>query len=90
MICNPDDYQKFVRGIDSGDVRDFRDTPLGPKGSQQNSPSEWKSQFTQQGNTDVRAWESAGAGPTFDLESSDAPLITMPLASKLDRAASVV
>ena len=86
LICNPDDYQKFVRGIDSGDVRDFRDTPLGPKGSQPNSPIEWKSQFTQQGNTDVRAWESAGAGLTFDLEGPDAQALAMPPAPTTNSA----
>ena len=32
LICDPADYQQFVRGIDSGNTRDFKDTPLGPKG----------------------------------------------------------
>lgn len=32
LICDPEDFQQFVRGIDSGDPRDFVDTPLGPKG----------------------------------------------------------
>ena len=29
-IRNPDDFQQFVKAIDSGDPRDFQDTPLGP------------------------------------------------------------
>ncbi|MCI5220915.1 MAG: hypothetical protein D3914_17390, partial [Candidatus Electrothrix sp. LOE2] len=30
LICNSEDFQQFIKGIDSGDPRDFRDTPLGP------------------------------------------------------------
>ncbi len=33
---------------------------------------------------DVRAWESAGAGHTFDLEGPDAQAVTMPPAPRLD------
>ena len=29
LVNNPEHYQSFVRAIDSGDFRDFRDTPLG-------------------------------------------------------------
>ena len=32
LVINPDDYQLFVRGIDSGDPVDFIATPLGPGG----------------------------------------------------------
>lgn len=84
LICNPDDYQAFVRGIDSGNTRDFQDTPLGPKGSVPGEPIEWKSQFTQNFDTKVRAWESAGAGLAFDLEGPDAQAITMPPAPTVD------
>ena len=88
LICDPNDYQAFVRGIDSGDTRDFRDTPLGPKGTSAAGPIEWKSQFTQQfagkGNgVNIRAWESASAGLTFDLEGPDAQSLTMPPAPTL-------
>ncbi|MGC1307353.1 MAG: vanadium-dependent haloperoxidase [Phormidesmis sp.] len=88
LICNPADYQKFVRGIDSGDMRDFQDTPLGPKGTPQRlavgEKIEWKSQYTQQQDVSVRAWESAGAGLVFDLEGPDGQSITMPPAPVLD------
>ena len=93
LISNPDDFQQFVKGIDSGDPRDFRDTPLGtpencfgifclPK---------WKSSKARKlpkgknagKEADVRAWESAGAGQTFDLEGPDAQAVTMPPAPVL-------
>ncbi|MCI5131170.1 MAG: bromoperoxidase [Candidatus Electrothrix sp. EH2] len=32
LVCKSEDFQQFVKGIDSGDPRDFRETPLGPKG----------------------------------------------------------
>ena len=84
LICDPADYQKFVRGIDSGNPRDFQDTPLGPKGTRPDRPVEWKSQFTQKMDVDVRAWESAGAGLTFDLQGPDAQAVTMPPAPTLE------
>ncbi|MEM6450303.1 MAG: vanadium-dependent haloperoxidase [Cyanobacteria bacterium P01_D01_bin.105] len=90
LICNPADYQQFVRGIDSGDPRDFRDTPLGPKGTQTDKTStsettvEWKSQFAQAAEADLRAWESAGAGLVFDLQGPDAQAITMPPVPTID------
>ena len=86
LVCDPNDYQKFVRGIDSGDVRDFRDTPLGPKGTTSDAPIEWKSQYTQRQSADVRAWESAGAGLTFDLEGPDAQSLAMPPAPTINSA----
>ncbi len=84
LVCCPADYQQFVRGIDSGDPRDFRDTPLGPKGSEDQKIIEWKSHYTQQHKVDVRAWESAGAGLLFDLEGPDCQAITMPPAPVID------
>ena len=86
LICNPDDYQKFVRGIDSGDIRDFQATPLGPKGTKSETPVEWKSQYTQQSSVDVRAWESAGAGLAFDLEGPDAQSLALPPAPVVNSA----
>lgn len=84
LICDPADYQQFVRGIDSGDPRDFRDTPLGPKGTVDGEPVEWKSQFAHACKAEVRAWESAGAGLLFDLQGPDCQSITMPPAPALD------
>ena len=97
LLAESDDFQRFVRGIDSGDVRDFRDTPLGPlqrdtngqvivRGAQVGQPITWQSGFTNSdtvrnakgGTVDVRAWESQGAGNTFDLEGPDAQAVTMP------------
>ena len=88
LIADPADYQQFVRGIDSGDLRDFMDTPIGPPGSAavstEGEPIEWKSQFSQAAKADVRAWESAGAGLVFDLQGPDAQAITMPPAPTVD------
>ncbi|MEM8505370.1 MAG: vanadium-dependent haloperoxidase [Cyanobacteria bacterium P01_D01_bin.1] len=78
LICNSDDYQLFVRGIDSGDPRDFQATPLGPKGSTPGGTIEWKSAYSQSHGVDVRAWESAGAGLAFDLEGPDAQSVALP------------
>ncbi|MGD1937055.1 MAG: vanadium-dependent haloperoxidase [Cyanophyceae cyanobacterium] len=33
LICNPDDFQQFVKAIDSGTEDDFKAIPLGPKGN---------------------------------------------------------
>ena len=92
IIINPRDYRQFVRGIDSGDVDDFQDTPLGPPGQDGvEFPNNWQSQIAlSQGQVDptkkvtVRAWESQGAGLTFDLEGPDAQAVTMPPAPTLD------
>ena len=72
LIVEPDDYQAFVRGIDSGDPRDFVDTPLGPRTTWRTNP-----------DLKVRAWESQGAGLTFDLEGPDAQAVTMPPAPEI-------
>lgn len=92
ILINPQDYQQFVRGIDSGDVRDFKDTPLGPPGQDGvQFPLNWQSQIALcQGQVDpskqvtVRAWESQAAGLSFDLQGPDAQAVTMPPAPTLD------
>ena len=92
IIVDPSDYLQFVRGIDSGDVRDFQDILLGPPGQDRvRFPNNWKSQIAlNQGQVDlskqvtVRGWESQGAGLTFDLEGPDAQAVTMPPAPTLD------
>ena len=91
IITNSEDYQKFVRGINSGDVRDFKVTPLGPPGEDGEEFPTWQSQIAQQSkkgeekkSISVRAWESQGAGLTFDLEGPDAQAVTMPPAPILD------
>lgn len=82
LLLNPDDFQQFIKGIDSGDPRDFIDTPLGPDGSTPMQPV-WQSAKAQKHNANVRAWESQGAGNTFDLEGPDASAVTMPPAPAL-------
>ena len=87
VIASAEDYQQFVRGIDSGDVRDFQDTPLGPlnaDGTADPENPQWKSEFARKESLSVRAWESAGAGNTFDLQGPDAQAVTMPPAPTLD------
>ena len=80
LLANLDAFQTFVNGIDSGDPRDFIDTPLGPGGN--DFDPDWlseKAKTYDDGNAaKVRAWESQGAGNTFDLEGPDAQAVTMP------------
>ena len=82
LVLNPDDFQRFVKGIDSGDPRDFIDTPLGPIAGTPGSPV-WRSTKAKKHKAKVRAWESQGAGNTFDLEGPDAQAVTMPPAPVL-------
>lgn len=93
LVCNPEDYVLFVRGIDSGDESDIEKIPLGPDGYtgdklarcreviSGNRP--WKSEKAKENNVPVRAWESQGAGLTFDLEGPDAQAVTMPPAPEI-------
>ncbi len=94
LIKDPQHFQYFVKAIDSGDPRDFRDTPLGPDahcGSADNCPppKKWKSAIATKGVLDatastsgkkvgLRAWESQSAGLVFELEGFDAQAVTMP------------
>lgn len=87
VIADPKAFQQFVRGIDSGDERDFQATPLGPlndQGEPDPKNPQWKSNIAIQAKATVRAWESAGAGNTFDLQGPDAQAVTMPPAPVLD------
>lgn len=77
LVLNPDDFQKFVKGIDSGDPRDFNDTPLGPIAGTPENP-QWRSTKAKKHKAKLRAWESQGAGNTFDLEGPDSHAVTMP------------
>ena len=72
LVKSPVDFQQFVRGIDSGDPRDFIDTPLGCR---------FESRKAQ--DAKVRAWESQAAGLTFDLQGPDAQAVTMPPAPEI-------
>lgn len=60
LIKDPQHFQYFVRAIDSGDPRDFRDTPLGPDahcGQASNCPPpslhEWMSKIAKTGKLDT-------------------------------------
>lgn len=93
LIKNPDDFQLFVRGVDTGDPRDFRDTPLGHLENcyANKCIPEWLGPkiariVTEQAEdfrVNVRGWESQGAGLSFDLEGPDAQAVTMPPAPRL-------
>ncbi|MGB7395710.1 MAG: vanadium-dependent haloperoxidase [Pricia sp.] len=96
LISNPDHFQYFVRAIDSGDFRDFRDTPLGFAENClghvcDTDHLDWKSDKAKTsgdggGNVPIRAWESQSAGNSYDLEGPDAQAVTMPPAPKLGSA----
>lgn len=90
LVSNPTDVQNFIKAIDSGDPRDFKDVTLGPKNFEKKPPSQsWCSQKAKKARdhkvekdcdtgASVRAWESQGAGNTYDLEGPDAQALCMP------------
>ena len=85
LVKSPTDFQKFVKAIDSGDPRDFIETPLGPDAGVSGPPGchgPWESAKAKNAGDKkgaaVRAWESQSAGRTFDLEGPDAQAVTMP------------
>ncbi|MEM9245568.1 MAG: hypothetical protein AAGA67_07495, partial [Cyanobacteria bacterium P01_F01_bin.153] len=94
LISKPDDFQLFVKAIDSGAEADFQSVPLGP--NRDGKSESWKSAKacgvqTKKGKAcpnpvKVRAWESQSAGNTFDLEGPDAQAVTMPPAPALGSA----
>lgn len=90
LLNDPLHFQYFVKAIDSGDPRDFRDTPLGPNQETGNIhtcaiPTNWKSKKAKSAKAEVkvRAWESQSAGLAFDMEGPDAQAVTMPPAPVL-------
>lgn len=96
FLIDPGDYDAWVRAIDSGDPRDFVSLRLGPgpfqaNGDHQyvdptnpNSPPIYNWAAVYPDPPGVRAWESQGAGLTFDLEGPDAQAVTMPPHPSLD------
>ena len=96
FLLDSADYAAWVRAIDSGDPRDFQALRLGPGPFQANgdhqyvdpldpesSPiHDWVDTYTEA--PAVRAWESQGAGLTYDLEGPDAQSVHMPPAPSLD------
>ena len=87
LIKSDDHFAKFVKGIDSGNPKDFIATPLGPEATladpvREPIPKDWRSKRGEATN-DVRAWESESAGLAFDLQGPDAQAVMMPPAPKL-------
>ena len=96
LVASPEHYRQFVRGIDSGDPDEFENTPLGPGfvvDADEEPPHcqvrpDWKSEKgntrgSEGGPVSIRAWESAGAGLTFDTQGPDAQAVTMRAAPPL-------
>ena len=90
LVKNADAFLQFVKAVDSGDPRDFIDTPLGHEHHfccehwcDEHSEELWQSDKAKDNAVSVRAWESQGAGNTFDLEGPDAQAVTMPPAPAL-------
>ena len=82
LIANPDNYDPFVRAINTGSEGVIRGLPLGP-----GADVGFTSGIAQSvGNVKVRAWESMTAGLAFDLEGPDAQSVTMPPAPTLNSA----
>lgn len=79
IIGQVDDYQDFVRAINTGRIRDIRAIQLGPRAPRN---ERFISGIAQANNSmpiaDVRAWESMAAGNAFDLEGPDAQSLAMP------------
>ncbi|MEM7245973.1 MAG: vanadium-dependent haloperoxidase [Acidobacteriota bacterium] len=96
LVVDPSAYAAFVRALDSGDTDDFEAIPLGPgpfdpfgkntKFKKGEPEHDWKDPKNKKDCVSVRAWESQGAGLTFDLEGPDAQAVTMPPAPRLDSA----
>ncbi len=96
FLLNPADYDAWIHAIDSGNPHDFRGLRIGPGPFQANgdfqyvnpldpnSPPSLNWSHTYTVEPSVRAWESQGAGLTFDLEGPDAQSVTMPPCPSLD------
>jgi hypothetical protein len=96
FLINPNDYCAWVLAIDSGDPHDFHTLRMGPGPFQANGDFQyvnpldpnslpvlnWAHMYTEE--PAVRAWESQGAGHTFDLEGPDAQALTMTPCPSLD------
>ncbi|MEM6397663.1 MAG: vanadium-dependent haloperoxidase [Bacteroidota bacterium] len=63
LVNNPQHFQSFVRAIDSGDFRDFRDTPLGFEDNCNGMPydPEWQSEKAQSVDAAIKGTTPATA-----------------------------
>ena len=83
LVSDPANFQQFVKAINSGDERDFIDTPLydaeanGGKSDKANNGTN---------PVPVRGWESQSAGLAFTLDGPDPQAVTMPPAPRLGGA----
>jgi len=98
FLKSPTDYSEWVRSIGTGDPRDFRALHIGPgpfeldgeleyelgPGSKPRPKLVWAHAYPAGQEPKLRAWESQGAGLTFDLEGPDAASVTMPPAPSID------
>ena len=96
FLLDPSDYDAWLRAIDSGDPRDFRGLRIGPGPFQANGDFQYVNPMDPNSPPlhnwahiyadppPIRAWESQGAGLTFELEGPDAQAITMPPCPSLD------
>lgn len=88
FLREPTDYSEWVRSIDSGEPRDFLRLRVGPGpfqpdgdfvyGPDGKPQLDWAATYPAGEEPTLRAWESQGAGNTFDLEGADAQARTMP------------
>lgn len=98
FLKSPTDYSEWVRSIGTGDPRDFRALHIGPGKFELDGELEyelgpdnkprpklaWAHTYPAGQEPKLRAWESQGAGLTFDLEGPDAASVTMPPAPSID------
>ena len=93
FLIEPTDYSEWVRAIGTGDPLDFRNLRIGPGPFTPNGDVEydadgpmfeWAQPYAADTKPKVRAWESQGAGLTFDLEGADAQAFTMPPCPSID------
>ena len=96
FLLDPSDYDAWLRAIDSGDPHDFRGLRIGPGPFQANGDFQYVDPLDPNSPPlhnwvhiyddppPARAWESQGAGLTFDLEGPDAQAVTMPPCPSLD------
>ncbi|MEM8586053.1 MAG: vanadium-dependent haloperoxidase, partial [Bacteroidota bacterium] len=70
LVNNPDHVQLFIRAIDSGDIRDFRDTPLGFEDNCNGMPyeTEWHSKKANDIDKDIKATDPETAQTKKGLE----------------------
>ncbi|MCP5420920.1 MAG: vanadium-dependent haloperoxidase [Gammaproteobacteria bacterium] len=99
LLLDHHEYAQWVKSIDSGDPQAIEKIRIGPH-SATDPDGRWKAFVNVGGvdkpvinwewppnnatPTDVRGWESQGAGRTYDLQGPDSHALTMPPAPRLD------